>query len=421
MRVFQVYEHETILVGDTRNDVSFDQKHFVHLSERLGKKDDDVFPYYSLVKYRHIDGVKFKQYVGVLQVDDLTIEILPKADRGCADTDWKSVLLFMLCKVHRLNVTSESYSSQKLRSSTILDFFIIRFLNEVESILHQGLVKAYSAKSETVTALKGRLLFSEQIRKNLVHKERFSVKHTVYDRSHIMNRIIRQTLICISSSSINIFHRQRANKYLASFPELQGVKVEEKLFANLQYDRKTQRYKEVMSLCELLLFNNMPDLFYGHANTFAMLFDMNRLWEEFVYITLRKYLPKQLSVGSQVRKRFWQSKSIKPDIVIRDIATPDRIFVLDTKWKQPVGLNPSDADLHQMYVYYKYFNAYKVALIYPTGEPSSSPLRAVYAGRFFDDVRGTCDLIYLPTPKFTANGIQWQQDIVKMITDWIYV
>ena len=102
------------------------------------------------------------------------------------------------------------------------------------------------------------------------------------------------------------------------------------------------------------------------------------------------------------------------------VASPDTIYVLDTKWKQPAGLTPSDADLLQMYVYYKYFNADKVALIYPTGETSSSSFQAVYAGSFLDDVRWSCDLIHLPIPKFTANGTQWQQDIVKMITGWIY-
>ena len=75
--LFQVFEHETIMVGETRKGVKFDQKHFVCLSERLGKKDDSVFPFYSLVKYRHTDGIKFKQYVGAIQAKDLTIEILP--------------------------------------------------------------------------------------------------------------------------------------------------------------------------------------------------------------------------------------------------------------------------------------------------------------------------------------------------------
>ena len=61
MKIIQVFEHETILVGDTRNGVLFDQKHYIDLSNRLGKKDHTTFPFYSLIKYRNRDGIKFNQ------------------------------------------------------------------------------------------------------------------------------------------------------------------------------------------------------------------------------------------------------------------------------------------------------------------------------------------------------------------------
>lgn len=416
MGVIQVYEHDTLMVGKTPNGVIFKQEHFASLAERLGKKSDSVFPFYSLVRHQHNDGIKFKQYVGAIQTGDLTIEILPKTDKGNDGQDWKSVLLFMLSKVRRLNIKSEGCVPQKLRSSTILDFVVLHFLNEVESIFHQGLVKTYRAYSENATSLQGKLLFSKHIEKNLIHKERFYVQHSIYDRSHVMNLIIKQALKCIADSSNNSSLRQRAHKYKDLLVELPDISVDESLFATLKYDRKTERYREAMSLSELILFNNMPDLTHGKKNTFAMLFDMNRLWEEFVYVTLRKYLPKNYSVGSQLRRRFWKSKHIKPDIVIKDLNDPDKLFVLDTKWKQPDRLNPADADLHQMYVYYKYFKATKVALLYPS---SSATCQAIYGGAFHDDIMGSCDLIYLPVSQWSSRGIKWQQEIVAMILEWM--
>lgn len=417
MRIITVYEHDLLLVEDTRNGVTFEQRHFDSLADRLGKKDESSFPFYSLVKYHRKDGIKFKQFVGAIQVGDLTIEILPKTDSGAgAENKWRSILLYMLSKVYNLQIRSESFTPQHLRHSTILDFVVLRFLDETERILHQGLVKTYRNLNENSTALKGKLLIQQQITKNSVHQERFYVRHTVYDRSHIMNRILRQTLVCLSYYSKNPVICQRANTYLSYFPELDPVAVDEEVFARLVFSRKTDGYRDAMALAELILFNNMPDLQTGKKDTLALLFDMNRLWEKFVYVTLRHYLDQQLyTVRDQVSRLFWKTRTIRPDIVID---SPKGKVILDTKWKTPAD-SPSDNDLHQMYVYFRYFHASKVALIYPS--PAGMPPPPGVTGLFSDGTNTPCSSINLPVPNWNGNGDGkiWQQSIANIVENWL--
>ena len=407
MPTISVFEHDTLLIGHTQNGVRFEQKHYLSLAERLGRKDDSVFPFYSLVK----DGVKFKQYVGAIQAGNLTIEILPKTDRDSVNQDWKAILLFMLSKVYNLRVSSESISPQRIRKSSVLDLFILRFLNETEMIIHHGLIKSYRSQRENTTALKGRLLVQQQITKNLVHQERFFVQHTVYDQSHIMNRILRQALICIVENSSNPSFSQRASNHLECFPELDPIPINEGLFARLVYDRKTDRYRDAIALAELILFNNMPDLQSGRKDSLAMLFDMNRLWEEFVYVTLRHHFAGRYTVSAQVKRRFWETKTIRPDIVIRDSS---KMIVLDTKWKRPDKGYPSDNDLHQMYVYFRYFHANKVALLYPSTDKSPIVIKGT-----FTESGTSCDLMYFPVPDWQGNGKAWQSAIGKTIEAWL--
>ena len=66
-----VYEHDRL----TTDNASFNHK---HLNALLKLNEYHNFDYFDPIP----NGVKFKQYVGIIQVDGLSIEILPKADKN---------------------------------------------------------------------------------------------------------------------------------------------------------------------------------------------------------------------------------------------------------------------------------------------------------------------------------------------------
>ena len=69
----QVFEHAILYFGEVYNDVKFEKHHYIALSKLNILHNDKYF------ETRH-NGIRFKQFVGVIQVDGLTIEILPKID-----------------------------------------------------------------------------------------------------------------------------------------------------------------------------------------------------------------------------------------------------------------------------------------------------------------------------------------------------
>lgn len=139
--IIQIFEHQPLKLHSVHNGVEFKREHLELLEKFRGDKEDAEFPYYTLINR----GVKFKQYVGVLCVGDLQIEVLPKADRieGNKET-WKGHLLDMLKVVYKLKVKSPSSANQELKHTTdILDVFIQKLLDEVEMLLYRGIVKTY--------------------------------------------------------------------------------------------------------------------------------------------------------------------------------------------------------------------------------------------------------------------------------------
>ena len=317
----------------------------------------------------------------------------------------------------------------------LLNIFLKKFLDEVAVLLNRGLIKTYRKTDGNRTALKGKLLFNKQIAYNCVHQERFYVRYTTYDYNHILNRIIRQALLAICDITNSSDIKGRATSTLFNFPELDEVVVTPELFSRLVYDRKSEDYRNVIKLAEMILLNYSPDLHHGSNHVWTLMFDMNKLWEEFVYVTLKRKLT-DCKVWAQKQKVLWESdnnsKHVKADIVVqkktqKEIAT----FVLDTKWKMPRydgKIVPSDADLHQMYVYLDIYGdkgnsekAQKVALLYPGQDIAD------VKGKFVNTkTDAKCDMIFLPGKNYqveeTGNSkefLSWQNKIVEHIRNWI--
>ena len=361
-----VYEHDRLKPGETKQ---FLPEHLSLLQQYLGDNDTEVFPYYQLIN----NGVKFKQYVGVLCVGNLQIEVLPKIEKQVAKGEegtWRNHLLEMLRAVFKLQTRTPSNADQAMRGSAILDVFLMKFLNEVEALLHKGLIKTYRKTEENRTSMKGKLVFSKHLTKNYVHKERFYVNYTTYDRNHILNCILYKALKLVSHIAMNSYTQCRAKTMSFEFPELNDIAVDDALFDRLTFDRKSEDYRTAIDIARLILLRYMPDQSKRGKHVLALMFDMNKLWEEYVFVILRRSLREEYNVSAQKVKRFWESsfgtKVIRPDIVVSD-KSGKPVCVLDTKWKCPaVGEPPSDADLKQMYVYHKYWGVKRTALLYPS-------------------------------------------------------
>jgi 5-methylcytosine-specific restriction enzyme subunit McrC len=367
-KTITVYEHQSIKLNQEFEGFKFDANTLHALHQYSGSKG---VPYYSLIH----NGVRFNEYVGVIQVGNTVIEVLPKSDNnlGSPDQDktqWRNLLIGMLRATGEIEVHSTSNSNLKLQANSVLDLYFERFIKEIEWLLHSGLIKQYRKKTSNLTTLKGNLLFSKNIQHNIVHAERFFVSHTTYDLQHLIHVIIYKTIRVLSRINTNNLLKGRISALLLNFPEMPDQKVDASTFERIVFTRKNQSYQNALSISKLLLLRLHPDIVNGKNDVLALMFDMNVLWEKFVYKSLRKHKQQHISVKDQVHKYFWESQADKtkvkmiPDIVIKDMAT-GKHFVLDTKWKNLNGKNPSPEDLRQLYVYHKYFEAEHVALIYP--------------------------------------------------------
>lgn len=413
----RVFEYETIKLKQVIDGVVITPYFLASFQKYYGEKG---CVYFGLVH----NGIRFGSYVGVIQIGKYSINVLPKADKIHLATNaesekdtWNRMLIDMLHTVGVFNIHAPSSSSLNLKSNSILDLYFQLFVQEVEYLMHRGLVKKYRRTEGNTTALKGSLQFNRHLQHNLIHKERFYVRHTVYDREHQIHQILRKALLLLSRINTNAQLKSKIGLLLLDFPETKDLKVSEALFERVNYDRKTEPYRNAIEIARLLLLNYHPDVSKGRDDVLALMFDMNVLWEQFVFVSLNRHLPRGTKVSGQTStsKKFWKriggrGVGMRPDIVINK-GEPNAI-VLDTKWKNLNGKNPSPDDLRQMYVYHQYYKAERVALLYPGKE-------SMVSGKYFDSEGNEgemeCNLMSIPVEK---NIKIWQKSIATSLQKW---
>jgi len=350
----QVFEYSKLKYDESSD---FKEHHFdamVMFNEKNRNK------YFTIIH----KGILFNSYVGVIQIGGLTIEILPKADKSDNPDKgaWQKVLLNMLKVCKHIKVDNVSETNLNKKHNSLLDVYYEMYLNEIDGLIKRGLIKKYRRVQSNQLALKGKLLFAQNIHSNVVHKERFYCEHQIYDKEHLLHQILFRGLKVLNSL-VNNHLRDKLNRILFEFNDFKEVSLNATHFDKLVLNRKSQSYKRAIDIAKMLILNYSPNLNSGKDNMLTLLFDMNKLWEEYIYRILQKHKPKGYSILSQNSRAFWEHKTIRPDIVIED--DKKEKFVIDTKWKVVDSNNPSDDDLKQMFTYNLLWSAEKCILLYP--------------------------------------------------------
>lgn len=387
-KIKKVFEYSTICVDDTFREEHF--KRLVHYNEKHGNK------FFSVGNKK----IYFKQYVGVIQIGDVIIEILPKADKSSFDDEssinkWHDTLVDMLRECGFIKLENLTNANLKLKSASLIELYFETFLSEVQSLIHHGLVKQYRLEESNLYKLKGRLIFSRNISENLVHKERFHTAHQVYDRNNVLNKILNKALNVLVSVTNNQSLIKSARNLQLSFEEVGNSNINENTFKNLKLNRITEAYRPAIQLARLIILNFSPDLKGGRENILAILFDMNKLFEKFIYMRLKKeesnFNEYKLNVKGQTSREFWQGRSIRPDIILDYIIDDEQErLIIDTKWKVLAGDGPHDSDLRQMFVYNVHFKSYCGILLYPEGEVLSQLDSAYEQSLMLENIKHFC-------------------------------
>ena len=318
------------------------------------------------------DFLQAQNYVGIIQTKSGDgLEILPKIhdnDNGSnkeAVENSKRILLRMLKTLKNHPFKNINIANLKSLNLPLLEIFISMFLDEVSKLVKIGIKSDYVELEDNLKFLKGKLKISEQIRKNIVHKERFYVCYQEFSIDRAENRLIKSTLEFLYRRSKSSKNQRLIREYLFIFDEISSNSDINADFSRLKLNRQTKHYEQALLWSKIFLQNKSFSPYRGNDVAFALLFDMNRLFESYVGNFIKKKLP---SVILQHRGKYLIEEpkrdfGLEPDIFLR---YKNQNYIADTKWKIVKSRDDiSQADLYQLYAYGKKYECGRLYLVYP--------------------------------------------------------
>ncbi|MFI8577533.1 hypothetical protein ACIGEL_17620 [Rossellomorea aquimaris] len=335
---------EKILNENSSFIIRLDSPEDRYLSKKFGgeyftTKIDDGNKIYSL-----------KNSIGIIKVGNMNYRFYSKVSH--------LVRVFsMLEKIHQSN-----YSFKKNKSIWSFDpkvlvdvengsSYIIQlieiYISELWKLKRIGFSKEYNAKSENLNYLRGRMLLSKQIRRNVVPKG-FYCKYNELNHTTPENLIVSKTINKILLLPISNKHKNELIYFKNEFSQFISGKGKVNL-TEIKYkqNRLNKHYETIIYLSEIFLKGKFFSTLENGKNLLCnFLIKMDELFERYIFILIKELVEAkypQYCVDEQVSLNFVNKYNavlgrdkgylnMIPDIIIFKKANNKPIVVIDTKY-----------------------------------------------------------------------------------------
>ncbi len=334
--------------------------------------------------------IRARQFIGTVSLGNKSIQILPKLLRAKGLPEKERILknlLVMLEYAHEIEEVDMGTFRLAESAGNFIEVYIHTFAKRLVQLLRRHPPKNYVNVIENTCFLKGRILFPENVRKNLVHQERVICEFDEFTEDNLINQAFRSVvsnLINVSSVPENRKLLQRASQLL------EGVQQKVITYSdvrNLQIPKKDKALSSVFSLAKMFIRYTQPELYRGQQSSIAILIDMNELFEDFIFQLISKnrdaigikdvFFQKGQRLVSGLRNigetAFTEKNMFNTyqDIVV-EFENGKRLTI-DTKYKLigdggKAHFGISNADVYQILTYRELNGGSDVMLLYPRNE-----------------------------------------------------
>ena len=200
--------------------------------------------------------------------DGTLLELLPRRE---SIADARKALCEEFCRRCGTEFSPRGFDPEV----NFMEYFISLFAGETMKIIKSGVLSAYTSREENLSSVQGTIMFSENIRRNLTHRERIYVRHDVFTPDRAENRVIKASaamLNKLTASSHSSHLLKEALSYLDEVAVPYDITAE---FGKCINTRNTRKYSTILAICRMLLDSNEGTAFTGKFISCAQLYEMS--------------------------------------------------------------------------------------------------------------------------------------------------
>jgi 5-methylcytosine-specific restriction enzyme subunit McrC len=379
-------------------------------------------------------ALRARNFVGVVAAPGLALEILPKID-GLGDVGEAEALgrirhrlVHMLAAALDLDIDAGRITALGSQKDNLLELLIRLFADKLMDAARAGLPRRYAAAEDDLPALRGRLDLVRQFTLRAAAPEKLACRYDEFLVDTPLNRVMKAAVQRLRRLARRAETQRRLAELDFLYADVGPIGSVDP--AAIVLDRTNGRWRELLDLARLILGQRYQTTSLGRTDGFALLFDMQALFESYVAAMLRRaYAGSGMRVVSQGGRLFCLHEieeggtgrgrfQTKPDILLK--RGDSTIAVLDTKWKRLLshGDDPkhgvSQADIYQMIAYGRLYRCPSLVLVYPhrgalgAAEGVQRTFRVAEGEERLSLV--TCDL---------ADGREMPHRLRAMLPDWL--
>ncbi len=310
--------------------------------------------------------LKASHYIGAVSLGDLAVIVRPKVpiDR---------VMFLITYAMDPRNWRNDSF--QLGQDEDFIEAMALAFAHRTRQSIHRGLLRGYRGEEDALYEIRGSIRLGDQIGKRFDMPLPIEVAFDEYTEDIDKNRMLKTAIDRLGHTFIRSEGIRREVRSLR--PAFTSVALEQYrrgLLPQIRYTRLEEHYRPAVELARLIIDNSSLELLHGKVAGAAFFIDMNKVFEEFLYVALRETLELTesqwrheaaltLDEGCRIR--------IKPDLSWWPSGTELNgsrpIFVGDAKYKNR-GSGFENADIYQMLAYCTATGLHSGLLVYAAGE-----------------------------------------------------